>query len=189
MICIHIGQRVGCHFSIVAYIFFCPFPRVDSALTVKLTDTALSRDLFPNDYHCLGDNENRPVKWLSIEALLDRRFSVGSEVVSNWAYLFPDHIFLINMLNIHFHIANLAYVYCFGIFCFLFEHKDSRINMYSCKVRHNILNNHSCKIMNARFSHRSKQFFYCTRLNLQHFFINNILLHIISFLYFSGPSA
>ena len=55
---------------------------MDSNLTVKLTDTALSRDLFPNDYHCLGDNENRPVKWLSLEALLDRRFSVGSEVVS-----------------------------------------------------------------------------------------------------------
>ena len=55
---------------------------VDSNLMVKLTDTALSRDLFPNDYHCLGDNENRPVKWLSIEALLDRRFSVASEVVS-----------------------------------------------------------------------------------------------------------
>ena len=62
-------------------IFFYPY-RVDSNLTVKLTDTALSRDLFPNDYHCLGDNENRPVKWLSLEALLDRRFSVGSEVVS-----------------------------------------------------------------------------------------------------------
>ena len=55
---------------------------MDSNLTVKLTDTALSRDLFPNDYHCLGDNENRPVKWLSLEALLDRRFSVGSEVVN-----------------------------------------------------------------------------------------------------------
>ncbi len=55
---------------------------MDSNLIVKLTDTALSRDLFPNDYHCLGDNENRPVKWLSIEALIDRRFSVASEVVS-----------------------------------------------------------------------------------------------------------
>ena len=30
-------------------------------LSVKLCDAALSRDLFPNDYHCLGDNENRPV--------------------------------------------------------------------------------------------------------------------------------
>ncbi len=60
------------------YIFTC---RIDSNLLVKLTDTALSRDLFPNDYHCLGDNENRPVKWLAIEALLSKRFSVASEVV------------------------------------------------------------------------------------------------------------
>ena len=67
--------------QIQMYYIFYPY-RVDSNLTVKLTDTALSRDLFPNDYHCLGDNENRPVKWLSLEALLDRRFSVGSEVVS-----------------------------------------------------------------------------------------------------------
>jgi len=28
---------------------------------LRLADAALSRDLFPNDYHCLGHNENRPV--------------------------------------------------------------------------------------------------------------------------------
>ena len=28
---------------------------------LRLGDPALSRDLFPNDYHCLGHNENRPV--------------------------------------------------------------------------------------------------------------------------------
>lgn len=26
---------------------------------LRLSDAALSRDLFPADYHCLGDNENR----------------------------------------------------------------------------------------------------------------------------------
>jgi RYK receptor-like tyrosine kinase len=30
-------------------------------LLLRLADAALSRDLFPNDYHCLGHNENRPV--------------------------------------------------------------------------------------------------------------------------------
>ena len=49
---------------------------------MKVTDTALARDLFPNDYHCLGDNENRPIKWLAIEALLDRRFGPAADVVS-----------------------------------------------------------------------------------------------------------
>ncbi len=28
-------------------------------MQVKITDNALARDLFPMDYHCLGDNENR----------------------------------------------------------------------------------------------------------------------------------
>ena len=38
-------------------------------LSVKLSDPALSKDLFPNDYHCLGDNENRPVKWMAVETI------------------------------------------------------------------------------------------------------------------------
>lgn len=48
-----------------------------------MADNALSRDLFPNDYHCLGDNENRPVKWLAIESLVHRTFSTASDVVRN----------------------------------------------------------------------------------------------------------
>lgn len=55
---------------------------VDDWLHVKITDNALSRDLFPNDYHCLGDNENRPVKWLAIESLLKKEFSPSSDVWS-----------------------------------------------------------------------------------------------------------
>lgn len=43
---------------------------------------ALSRDFFPNDYHCLGDNENRPIKWMALEALARREFSTASDVVS-----------------------------------------------------------------------------------------------------------
>ncbi|KAK2191294.1 hypothetical protein NP493_56g09003, partial [Ridgeia piscesae] len=56
---------------------------VDSSLTVKVTDNALARDLFPSDYHCLGDNENRPIKWLALESLTERRFSSASDV---WAF-------------------------------------------------------------------------------------------------------
>ncbi|XP_067011105.2 tyrosine-protein kinase Dnt [Anabrus simplex] len=56
---------------------------VDDKLRVKVTDNALSRDLFPADYHCLGDNENRPIKWLAIESLLHGTFSAASDV---WAF-------------------------------------------------------------------------------------------------------
>nr|XP_022339285.1 tyrosine-protein kinase RYK-like isoform X1 [Crassostrea virginica] len=56
---------------------------IDNDLLLKLTDNSLSRDLFPGDYHCLGDNENRPVKWLALEALVERRFSLASDA---WAF-------------------------------------------------------------------------------------------------------
>lgn len=47
-----------------------------------MTDNGLSRDLFPDDYHCLGDNENRPVKWMAPEALLQNQYSTATDVVS-----------------------------------------------------------------------------------------------------------
>jgi len=50
---------------------------------VQITDNALARDLFPQDYHCLGDNENRPIKWLAIESLINKNFTTASDVVSN----------------------------------------------------------------------------------------------------------
>ena len=39
---------------------------------------------FPNDYHCLGDNENRPVKWMAVETI-----GQGSEMTTAgdvWAW-------------------------------------------------------------------------------------------------------
>jgi hypothetical protein len=54
-------------------------------LTVKLTDFALARDIFPQDYDCLptdAPNESRPLKFMSIESINDRRFSTASDVVS-----------------------------------------------------------------------------------------------------------
>ena len=61
------------------------FRRVMDDLTVKLTDYALSRDLFPQDYDCLptdASNETRPLKFMAIESIADRRFSTASDVVS-----------------------------------------------------------------------------------------------------------
>lgn len=57
--------------------------RIDDQLLVKLADNSLSRDLFPSDYHCLGDSENRPIKWLALEAIQGRRFSEACDV---WAF-------------------------------------------------------------------------------------------------------
>ncbi|XP_014005210.1 tyrosine-protein kinase RYK isoform X2 [Salmo salar] len=56
---------------------------IDNSMQVKICDNALSRDLFPMDYHCLGDNENRPVRWMALESLLNNDFSTASDV---WAF-------------------------------------------------------------------------------------------------------
>ncbi|OON18668.1 protein tyrosine kinase, partial [Opisthorchis viverrini] len=49
---------------------------------VLLSDAALSRDLFPEDYQCLGDNTNRPIKWLALEALVERKYTSSTDI---WA--------------------------------------------------------------------------------------------------------
>lgn len=64
-------------------VIFKLFFRIDDQFHVKLTDMALSRDFFPNDYHCLGDNENRPIKWMAMESLTRREFSTSSDIVSS----------------------------------------------------------------------------------------------------------
>lgn len=56
---------------------------VGAELAVRLTDNSLARDLFPADYNCLGDNENRPIKWMALEALTHKRFSPATDV---WAF-------------------------------------------------------------------------------------------------------
>ncbi|XP_061096325.1 tyrosine-protein kinase RYK isoform X2 [Conger conger] len=56
---------------------------IDDSMQVKITDNALARDLFPMDYHCLGDNENRPVRWMALESLLNNDFSSAGDV---WAF-------------------------------------------------------------------------------------------------------
>ncbi|VDO33857.1 unnamed protein product [Onchocerca flexuosa] len=51
-------------------------------LFVQICDSALSKDFFPNDYHCLGDNENRPVKWMAHESLVYNSFNSSTDVWS-----------------------------------------------------------------------------------------------------------
>lgn len=59
-----------------------PTFRVDEKLRVKLADSGLSRDLFPDDYSCLNDNENRPIKWMALESITLRTYNGASDIVS-----------------------------------------------------------------------------------------------------------
>ncbi|XP_025208058.1 tyrosine-protein kinase Dnt-like [Melanaphis sacchari] len=55
---------------------------VDEKLRVKLADSGLSRDLFPDDYSCLNDNENRPIKWMALESITLRTYNGASDIWS-----------------------------------------------------------------------------------------------------------
>lgn len=55
---------------------------VNPELKIQIADNALARDLFPSDYHCLGDNKNRPIKWMAVESLDHRKFSTASDIWS-----------------------------------------------------------------------------------------------------------
>ncbi|KAG5893537.1 hypothetical protein JTB14_013622 [Gonioctena quinquepunctata] len=55
---------------------------VDEKLQVKITDNSLARDLYPNDYFCMADQESKPVKWMALESLVYNQYSAQSDVWS-----------------------------------------------------------------------------------------------------------
>lgn len=61
---------------------FSYVPRVSEKLQLRITDAALSRDLFPTDYESVGAEMARPIKWMAYEVINDRVISASSDVVS-----------------------------------------------------------------------------------------------------------
>ena len=56
--------------------------RVDDRLRVRLTDAALSSDIYAAEYARLADGACRPVRWAAPESLLRERHSAASDVWS-----------------------------------------------------------------------------------------------------------
>jgi RYK receptor-like tyrosine kinase len=55
---------------------------LDSNLSLKLGDHALSRDLFSEDYACLANNENKPIKWMALESINNNIYNVKTDLWS-----------------------------------------------------------------------------------------------------------
>lgn len=63
---------------------------LDSSLSLKLSDCALARDMFPDDYHSpenTDDDIKTPVLWQALETLTDNTYSIQSEVWSCGVFL------------------------------------------------------------------------------------------------------
>lgn len=60
---------------------------LDSNLSLKVADCALARDMFPEDFHCLENNENRPICWMALETLTENVMNIQSEIWSCGVFL------------------------------------------------------------------------------------------------------
>ncbi|KAK7071424.1 hypothetical protein SK128_008538 [Halocaridina rubra] len=56
---------------------------VSEKLQLRITDAALSRDLFPTDYESVEHEPARPIKWMAYETINDSIISTASDV---WSY-------------------------------------------------------------------------------------------------------
>ena len=56
--------------------------RVDKALTIKVADFGLARDVYISDYYRVQSNNKLPVKWMAPEALHDQISNEKTDVVS-----------------------------------------------------------------------------------------------------------
>lgn len=52
-------------------------------MTVCVADFGLSKKIYSGDYYRQGRIAKMPVKWIAVESLADRVFTVKSDVVSN----------------------------------------------------------------------------------------------------------
>lgn len=60
------------------FVFVC---RLRDDLTVCVADFGLSKKIYSGDYYRQGRIAKMPVKWIAVESLADRVFTVKSDVV------------------------------------------------------------------------------------------------------------
>ena len=54
---------------------------IDEEMFLKVSDFGLSRDIYcDNSYHMAHAKDKLPVRWMALESIIDREFSVESDV-------------------------------------------------------------------------------------------------------------
>ena len=59
----------------------CHLCRVDDSLTIKIADFGLAKDIYSTEYYRMDKHTRLPVKWMSLESLLDGYFDEKTDVV------------------------------------------------------------------------------------------------------------
>ena len=55
--------------------------RVDKFLSIKIADFGLAKDIYTTEYYRVEKHTTLPVKWMSLESLLDGFFDEKTDVV------------------------------------------------------------------------------------------------------------
>ena len=68
----------------ICVLYLCYFLiRVDTLLTIKIADFGLAKDVYSTEYYRVDKHTTLPVKWMSLESLLDGYFDEKTDVVRN----------------------------------------------------------------------------------------------------------
>lgn len=74
--------------------------RLRDDMTVCVADFGLSKKIYSGDYYRQGRIAKMPVKWIALESLADRVFTVKSDVVSrNYSFTINTPVYEIQSLK------------------------------------------------------------------------------------------
>ena len=54
---------------------------MDENISIKVADFGLARDIYTTEYYRMNEHTKLPVKWMSLESLLDGYFDEKTDVV------------------------------------------------------------------------------------------------------------
>ena len=75
--------------------------RVDEKMTIRVADFGLTKDVYSTEYYRAEKHAKLPVKWMSLESLLDGYFDEKSDVVC-FVCVYFQYMYMYSMHFWHF---------------------------------------------------------------------------------------